>query len=340
MTTVGEPAADTGLVLGATRWSVSGRRTLVSNSARLEADVREGLRQNPPTLPARWFYDERGSKLFDEITRLPEYYPTRRETEILLNHARHVVTLTEATTLVELGSGTSAKTRLLLDAFSHHGPLTFVPIDISVEVLTAAAQRIADGYPTVTVAALVADLDDPLGRLPGAAGGRLVAFLGGTIGNYNAAGRAAFLTRLRDSLDAGDHFLLGADLKKDPARLVAAYDDSAGVTAEFNRNLIEVLRRELDAEGLTPVDFEHIARWNDELGQIEMWLRSVRDVHACFRAINLEWDLPKGAEMLTEISTKFELPSLHAELARHGFDLVHAWNDAAGDFSLSLLVAT
>ncbi|HVT63843.1 MAG TPA: L-histidine N(alpha)-methyltransferase [Mycobacteriales bacterium] len=318
---------------------MSGRRTVVSTAERLAADVRAGLHQSPPTLPARWFYDERGSKLFDEITRLPEYYPTRRETEILVQHARDIVTLTKATTLVELGSGTSAKTRLLLDAFSHRGALTFVPIDISVEVLTGAAQRTADDYPDVTVHALVADLDDPLGPLPGDPGQRLVAFLGGTIGNYTAAGRAAFFDRLRDSLDQSDHFLLGADLKKDPARLVAAYDDSAGVTAEFNRNLIDVLRRELDAEGIESSDFDHIARWNDDLGQIEMWLRARRDIHASFRLIGIEWDLPAGGEMLTEISVKFDLPVLHAELEVAGFDVAEAWTDAAGDFSLSLLVA-
>lgn len=339
MTTLRDPAAESALLLDPTRWSVSGRRTVLSTADRLAADVHAGLTQSPPTLPARWFYDERGSKLFDDITRLPEYYPTRRETEILVEHAADVVTLTAATTLVELGSGTSAKTRLLLDAFSQRGALTFVPIDISVEMLTATAQRIADDYPAVTVQAIVADLDDPFGRLPGAPGERLVAFLGGTIGNYNAEGRAAFFARLRDSLDPGDHVLLGADLKKDPARLVAAYDDSAGVTAEFNRNLIEVLRRELDATGLDPADFDHVARWNDEVGQIEMWLRARREIRATFRAIDLEWSLPKGEEMLTEISTKFDLPSLHDELALHGFGLTKPWTDPAGDFSLSLLVA-
>ncbi|MGN6475119.1 MAG: L-histidine N(alpha)-methyltransferase [Mycobacteriales bacterium] len=335
MTTLGEPGT---LVLDETRWSVSARRTQLSRTDRLAADVRAGLTQTPPTLPARWFYDEYGSKLFDEITRLPEYYPTRRETEILVAHATDIAAATQATTLIELGSGTSAKTRLLLDAFTHRGPLTFVPVDISVEVLTAAAQQIADDYPAVTVHGLVADLDDPFGRLPGSLGDRLVAFLGGTIGNYSPAGRAAFFDRLRQSLASGDHFLIGADLRKDPRRLVAAYDDSAGVTAEFNRNLIEVLRRELDAHGLDPADFAHIARWNETAGQIEMWLRAVRDVRAHFRAIDLDWSMPAGAEMLTEISTKFELTALHDELERHGFDPVEAWTDPARDFSLSLVV--
>lgn len=339
MTTVGEPSAHTEqLVLDATRWSVSARRTQLSRAERLAADVRTGLAQTPPTLPARWFYDERGSKLFDEITRLPEYYPTRRETQILLERAADIVTATRATTLIELGSGTSAKTRLLLDAFTRRGALTFVPVDISVEVLTAAAQQIADDYPAVTVHGLVADLDDTLGRLPGRAGERLVAFLGGTIGNYPAEGRAAFFDRVREPLDSGDHFLLGADLRKDPRRLVAAYDDSAGVTARFNLNLIEVLRRELDADGLDAEDFEHVARWNPEVGQIEMWLRAVRDVRAHFRSIDLHWSMPAGGQMLTEISMKFELTTLHAELAQHGFDVVEGWTDAGGDFSLSLAV--
>lgn len=337
MTTVREPTSDAALSLDATRWSVSARRTLAPRAERLAADVRRGLRQDPPTLPARWFYDERGSQLFDEITRLPEYYPTRRETEILLTRAGDIVTATQATTLIELGSGTSAKTRLLLDAFTRRGPLNFVPIDISVEVLTAAAQRIADDYPAVTVHALVADLDDPFGSLPGAPARRLVAFLGGTIGNYTTEARADFLTRLRDSLDPGDHLLLGADLRKDPGRLVAAYDDAAGVTAAFNRNLIDVLRRELAADGLVAEDFEHVARWNADEGRIEMWLRARRSIDAHFAAIGFDWALPAGGEMLTEISVKFDLRALHDELARHGFDLVTTWKDAAGDFSLSLL---
>jgi L-histidine Nalpha-methyltransferase len=337
MTTVDNAATD--LILGEDRWSVAQRGTQVSSRRQLEADVLAGLQQDPPTLPARWFYDERGSVLFDDITRLPEYYPTRRETEILTARAAEIEARTRATTLIELGSGTSTKTRLLLDALAGEGQLTFVPIDVSAEILTDAARSIAGEYPSVTVHAIVGDFDSPFGELPGLPGHRLVAFLGGTVGNFDDVGRGALFSRIRDALDSGDHFLIGADLKKDPQRLVAAYDDSAGVTAEFNRNLIEVLRRELEADGLTPEDFEHVARWNATQGRIEMWLRATRDIHARFPTLDLNWDLQAGKEMLTEISVKFDLPVLHHELAAAGFDVVRAWTDDDGDFSLTLAKA-
>jgi L-histidine Nalpha-methyltransferase len=303
-------------------------------------DVRRGLWQSPPSLPARWFYDERGSRLFDEITRLPEYYPTRRETELLTEHSADIVKLTGATTVLELGSGTSTKTRLLLSAFTADGrDLRFVPLDVSAEVLAESAEAIAADYPTVTVAPVVADFNEPFAALPGVPGERLVLFLGGTIGNFDDAERDAFLTRIRDALVPGDHFLLGADLVKPPSRLIAAYDDSAGVTAEFNRNLIEVLRAELDAQGLYVDDFQHVARWNPVQHRVEMWLRARRDVSVHFAAIDRDWTLPAGGEMLTEISVKFRLPELHAELRAHGLDLVEAWTDDDHDYSLTLTVA-
>lgn len=303
-------------------------------------DVREGLWQSPPSLPARWFYDERGSRLFDEITRLPEYYPTRRETEILAEHSADVVKLTGATTMLELGSGTSTKTRLLLSAFTADGrELRFVPLDVSAEVLAESADAIAADYPTVTVEPVVADFNEPFAELPGTPGGRLVVFLGGTIGNFDDEQRDAFLTRVRSALAPGDHFLLGADLVKPPSRLMAAYDDSAGVTAEFNRNLIEVLRAELDAHGLYTDDFQHVARWNPTRHRVEMWLRARRDVAVHFAAIDRDWKLPAGAEMLTEISVKFRLPDLHAELHAHGLELAEYWTDDENDYSLTLAVA-
>jgi L-histidine Nalpha-methyltransferase len=308
--------------------------------SRIAQDVLDGLWQNPPSLPARWFYDERGSRLFDEITRLPEYYPTRRETEILERHSADIAARTDATTLIELGSGMSTKTRLLLDAFSRdRDVLTFVPLDVSAEVLAEAAEVIARDYPKITVTPLVADFAEPFQVLPGEPGKRLVIFLGGTIGNFDEAERADFLQRIRDALVPGDGFLLGADLVKQPSRLIAAYDDSAGVTAAFNRNLIEVLRSELGAEGLYVDDFVHVARWNPQRSRVEMWLRAVRDVNVHFGALERDWKLPAGAEMLTEISVKFHLPQLHAELESHGFDPVESWTDAAGDYSLALLVA-
>lgn len=302
-------------------------------------DVREGLWQDPPSLPARWFYDERGSRLFDEITRLPEYYPTRRETEILELHSGDIVRLTKAATMLELGSGMSTKTRLLLSAFTAGGRgLRFVPLDVSAEVLTEAAQAIAADYPTVTVQPVVADFNEPFADLPGTPGERLIVFLGGTIGNFDEDERAAFLKRIADALAAGDHFLLGADLVKPPSRLIAAYDDRSGVTAEFNRNLIEVLRAELDAEGLYVDDFQHIARWNPQLHRIEMWLRARRDVSVHFKALDRDWKLAAGDEMLTEISVKFRLPELQDELRRQGLEPVESWTDGEGDYSLTLAV--
>jgi L-histidine Nalpha-methyltransferase len=307
------------------------------STSRIADDVRNGLWQDPPTLPARWFYDERGSRLFDEITRLPEYYPTRRETEILQQRSDEIAELTDATTVLELGSGMSTKTRLLLDAVTADGrELLFVPLDVSAEVMTEAAETIAAKYPTLTVEPVVADFTESLGPLPGEAGRRLVAFLGGTIGNFYPGERGAFLDRMRAALAPGDHFLLGADLVKPPSRLIPAYDDSAGVTAEFNRNLIEVLRTELGGQGLYVDDFEHVARWNPAQRRIEMWLRARRDVHVHFDALGRDWHLAAGKEMLTEISTKFVLEDLHDELRGHGFEPVRSWTDDAGDYSLTL----
>jgi L-histidine N-alpha-methyltransferase len=304
---------------------------------RLVADALAGLWQRPPNLPARWFYDERGSRIFDEITRLPEYYPTRRETEILQAHSSDVAGQTAAAVLVELGSGLSTKTRLLLDALTAGGrELLFVPLDVSTEVMTDAADQIADEYATVTVRPVAADFTDDLGALPGEPGARLVAFLGGTIGNFDPSQRAAFLARVRTALAPGDHLLLGTDLVKSPSRLIAAYDDAAGVTAAFNRNLIEVLRRELGATGLYSDDFEHLARWNPQQSRVEMWLRARRDVHARFAVLDRDWVLPAGGEMLTEVSTKFAVPALQDELARAGLPAVRTWTDAANDYALTL----
>ena len=319
------------------RWSVRSLPSALAQHERLERDVRDGLAQRPPTIPPRWFYDEKGAALFDDITRLPEYYPTRSETEILRARGRRVAEVTEASTLVEFGSGTSTKTRILIDALTARDrPLTFVPLDVSVEVLTEAARTLAGDYPTLTVEALVADFEDPLPRLPGAGGHRLVAFLGGTIGNFTPAQRRDFLSRVRAALDPGDHLLLGADLIKDTGRLEAAYDDDAGVTAAFNRNVIEVLSRELHAEGLAPDDFDHVARWNEHEHRIEMWLRARVAVNARFPTLGLSWSLAAGDEVLTEISTKFTVPQLRHELRSLDFEPVESWTDPAGDFALIL----
>jgi L-histidine N-alpha-methyltransferase len=301
----------------------------------LEADVRAGLGATPKTLPPKWFYDDRGSELFDEITRLPEYYPTRTERSILVAHARELAELTKADTLVELGSGTSEKTRLLLDALRDVGTLDrFVPFDVSEQTLRDAAVAIAGEYPGVRVHAVVGDFEHHLGDLP-SGGTRLVAFLGSTIGNLPPAPRARFLADLAAALAPGDALLLGTDLVKDVARLVAAYDDAAGVTAAFNRNVLSVLDRELDAD-FDPATFDHVAVWEPDQEWIEMRLRSRRAQTVHIRALALDVEFAAGEELRTEISAKFRRGRVEQELAAAGFELAEWWTDPAGDFALSL----
>ena len=306
-----------------------------SRRAALEADVRAGLTATPKTLPPKWFYDDRGSELFDEITRLPEYYPTRTERSILVQHARDFAELTKADTLVELGSGTSEKTRLLLDALRDAGTLErFVPFDVSEQTLRDAAAAVADEYPGVRVHAVVGDFEHHLGDLPGG-GTRVVAFLGSTIGNLAPTPRARFLTDLAATLAPGDALLLGTDLVKDVDRLLAAYDDATGVTAAFNRNVLSVLDRELDAD-FDPQAFDHVAVWDAVEEWIQMPLRSRRAQTIHVRALGLEVEFAAGEEMRTEISAKFRRAHVEKELAAAGFRLAEWWTDPAGDFALSL----
>jgi L-histidine N-alpha-methyltransferase len=301
----------------------------------LAADVRAGLDASPKTLPPKWFYDDRGSELFDEITRLPEYYPTRTERSILLEHARDVAERTKADTLVELGSGTSEKTRLLLDALRDAGTLErFVPFDVSEQTLRDAAAAVAQEYDDVRVHAVVGDFEHHLGELPGG-GTRVVAFLGSTIGNFAPGPRAQFLADLAATLAPGDALLLGTDLVKDVDRLVAAYDDAAGVTAAFNRNVLSVLDRELDAD-FDPEAFDHVAVWNAAAEWIEMRLRARREQTVHVRALGLEVRFAAGEELRTEISAKFRRDRVEQELATAGFHLAEWWTDPAGDFALSL----
>jgi len=303
--------------------------------AALRVDVAEGLTSAPKTLPPKWFYDDVGSQLFDEITRLPEYYPTRRERWILEHHAADVARLSGADTLVELGSGTSEKTRLLLDACVA-GPAfrRFVPFDVSEATLRDAAAAVAAEYPTVQVHAVVGDFEHHLGTIPGG-GRRLVAFLGGTIGNLDPKPRAQFLADLSAGLAPGDALLLGTDLVKDVDRLVAAYDDAAGVTAAFNRNVLSVVNRELDAD-FEPARFAHVALFDTEQEWIEMRLRSERRQRVRIGDLDLVVDFEAGEEMRTEISAKFRRPGVESELAAADLALARWWTDPAGDFALSL----
>ncbi len=298
----------------------------------LEADVRAGLSATPKTLPPKWFYDARGSQLFADITRLPEYYPTRRERAILQARAPEIAELSAADTLVELGSGTSEKTRLLLDALRMAGTLRrYVPVDVDHTVLTQSGEAVAGEY-RIEVHAVVADFEHHLPLLP-AGGRRLVAFLGGTIGNLLPVQRARFLRTLASTMASGDTLLLGTDLVKDPTRLLAAYDDAAGVTGQFNRNVLRVIARELGAD-VDPDAFAHVALWNAENEWIEMRLRSLRE--QVVRVLDLEVHFAQGEELRTEISAKFRRERVADELTAAGLQLRSWWTDPQGDYALSL----
>ncbi|MGX9788540.1 L-histidine N(alpha)-methyltransferase [Mycobacterium sp. MMS18-G62] len=301
----------------------------------LRRDVRDGLSQTPKSLPPKWFYDSVGSDLFDQITRLPEYYPTRTEAQILRARSAEIAAASGADTLVELGSGTSEKTRMLLDALRNRRSLRrFVPFDVDASVLNAAGSAIQQEYPGVEIDAVCGDFEEHLGKIP-RAGRRLVAFLGSTIGNLTPGPRAEFLSALSDTLEPGDSLLLGTDLVKDTGRLVRAYDDAAGVTAQFNRNVLAVVNRELDAD-FDLAAFEHVARWNDDEERIEMWLRARSAQRVNVAALDLTVDFAAGEEMLTEVSCKFRPEGVEAELANAGLRRTHWWTDPAGDFGLSL----
>jgi L-histidine N-alpha-methyltransferase len=303
----------------------------------LEADARAGLTATPKDLPPKWFYDERGCELFDAITRLPEYYPTRAESSILEARAEEIAAATAAETLIELGSGTSEKTRLLLDALAAVGTLRrFVPFDVSEPTLRTAAAAIEREYDDIQVHAVVGDFERHLPLLP-RGGRRLVAFLGGTIGNLAPPARASFLAQLAAGLAPGDAFLLGTDLVKGVDRLEAAYDDAAGVTAEFNRNVLTVLNRELGAD-FVPQRFAHVARWVPDEEWIEMRLRA--DAAHTVRVTRLDLEIAFDAreEMRTEISAKFRRARVDAELTAAGLRVTEWWTDPAGDFAVSLSV--
>jgi L-histidine N-alpha-methyltransferase len=301
----------------------------------LRADVRTGLTASPKWLPPKWFYDAHGSELFEEITRLPEYYPTRAERAVLMTHAPQIAQVTDAKTLIELGSGSSEKTRLLLSALRAHGSLaSFVPLDVSASALTEALDAIATDYPQLQVHGIVGDFTRHLSHLP-RGGTRLVAFLGGTIGNFVPAERATFLAGLRAVLEPGDWLLLGTDLVKDPSILVPAYDDAAGVTAEFNRNVLRVLNARLGAD--FDVDsFAHVALWDAKQEWIEMRLRADHAMRVHITDLDLVVDFAAGEELRTEVSAKFRRAGVERELAAAGFALRHWWTDPDGLFAESL----
>lgn len=309
------------------------------NDAReiLGADVRSGLGASPKWLSPKWLYDDAGCALFERITTLAEYYPTRRERAILVAHGPEMAKASRADTLVELGSGSSDKTHLLLDALDATGLLRrFVPFEISVPTLTTSASAIAAAYPAVEVHAVAGDFDRHIDRLP-TGGRRLIAFLGGTIGNFGPALRADFLGRLAAVMAPGDALLLGTDLVKDPDRLRAAYDDAEGVTAAFNRNLLIRLNRELGAD-FAPDRFSHVAHWDPEQEWMEMRLRAEGAQSVRLRALDLTVEFEDGEELRTEISAKFRRRGLTSELRAAGLEMTRWWTDPAGDFAVSLSV--
>ncbi|GGU50363.1 histidine N-alpha-methyltransferase [Streptomyces albospinus] len=311
-------------------------RTLPADAtaAALRADVSQGLAGTPKQLPPKWFYDARGSELFDEITTLPEYYPTRAEREILLAVADRIAAATRARTLIELGSGSSDKTRHLLRALTDLD--TYLPIDVSESALRAAGEALLAEHPGLTVHALVADFQQGI-ALPPTPGPRLLAFLGGTIGNLLPDERADFLRSVHDLLSPGDALLLGTDLVKDEATLVAAYDDARGVTAAFNKNVLEVINRELGGD-FDPADFDHVALWNPECEWIEMRLRAREELTVKIPGIDLAVPFAAGEEVRTEVSAKFRKDRVQAELHSAGLELTEWWTDSAGRFALSLAV--
>lgn len=305
-------------------------------SGDLARDARAGLTAPFKELPPKYFYDELGSSLFEQITELPEYYPTRAERSILESQSAAIVAAADPQCLIELGSGSASKTRALLDAMRDAGSLhTYVPVDISEEITRATAEALVTEYPGLRVHGVICDFDSHLERLPAWGQRRMFAFLGGTIGNFDQEGRIAFLSRIAALLGAADTLLLGTDLVKERDRLEAAYNDSAGVTSKFNKNVLSVLNRELGAD--FDLDrFEHRAFYDDERELIDIRLRSCAEQTVRVAGLGLDVRFGDGEEMRTEISCKFTAESLARSYAEAGLEMVQMWTDGAGEFALSL----
>ncbi|MFD4368355.1 L-histidine N(alpha)-methyltransferase [Rhodococcus sp. NPDC058521] len=299
----------------------------------LRDDVRIGLTSIPKWLPPKWFYDAHGSELFERITTLPEYYPTRTERELLQRFSGEIASLARPEVLVELGSGSSEKTRLLLDAALAEGTLhTYVPQDVSISALEDATQQIATEFPALTVHGVVSDFTESLHHLPGG-GCRTIVFLGGTLGNMVPAERAEFLSGIANVLESGESLVLGVGLVTDTDTLVAAYDDRAGVTAEFDKNVLRVLNRELQADFVLD-DFRHVAVWDPANEWIEMRLRATRDVEVDIRGLGMSVSFDAEEFVRTEISAKFTVDGIGSELVDAGFSVEKSWVDPDNRFAL------
>jgi L-histidine Nalpha-methyltransferase len=302
---------------------------------RMRGDALAGLQAPEKSIPPVWFYDERGSQLFEEITRLPEYYPTRAERYLLEQHAQTIAELSKADTLVELGAGACEKTRVLLSALEELGTLQrYIPFDVSDEFLRGAAASLSGEYHDLAVHLVIGDFHEHLSAIP-TDGRRMIAFLGGTIGNFTPSQRARFLFDLNCTMSSDDSFLLGTDLVKDRQRLLNAYDDSAGVTADFNKNVLYVLNEQLGGD-FEPELFTHVARWNDTEQWIEMRLRAEQATEVNLRHAGIVVRFAQGEELLTEISAKFTPDRIEEELAAAGFVVDGMWGADEGEFMLTL----
>lgn len=298
-------------------------------------DMRRALTNRPIVLPPKWLYDDLGSDLFDQITRLPQYYPTEAERSVLRARADEIAVATGADTLVELGSGTSDKTRTLLDAFHRTGQLRrFVPLDVSEATLIEAAETLVPSYRGVEVHALVGDFTRHLPHLP-RGGCRLIAFLGSTVGNFYVEERHAFLGALADSLEPGEWLLIGLDLVKPIDRILAAYNDPAGLTDRFIKNVLRVLNRSLGAD-FDLGGYDYVPLWDGREERVDMRLRSTMPQQVRVATLDLVLDLAEGEELRVEISTKFRPDRLARELEDAGFELSSLWTDDADDFGLAL----
>jgi L-histidine N-alpha-methyltransferase len=306
----------------------------------LANDVLDGLTKPFKELAPKHFYDARGSELFEQICEQPEYYPTRTELAILHERADEIVNHSGAGELVELGAGASAKARVLLDAMRDAGALRrYIPLDVSESVVESAARTLVSDYPGLQVHGVVGDFERHLEHVPatdgGAGGNRIVALLGGTIGNFPPGTRRTVLSKIGGLLSPDDRLLLGTDLVKDPRLIEAAYNDSAGVTAEFNRNLLRVVNRELDADFL-PDSFDHVAFYDRRHEWVEMRLRASRACSVLLGELDLRVEFAAGEELRTEISAKFTRDRIAADLDASGLELERFYTDDAARFGVSM----
>lgn len=301
--------------------------------SKVEDDVLLGLTMEPKTIPSKYFYDDFGSALFEQITKLPEYYQTRTEASLLKKHAGVIVSQCLPMQLVELGSGSSTKTRMLLDAMAEAALLdSYVPVDISSTILKASSERLLTDYPGLDIHCLIGDFEHDLDHLPPSEN-RLIVVLGGTIGNFDLLPRRDFLTRIYSLMEPSDHLMIGVDLVKDRARLESAYNDSVGITEMFNKNILTVLNREIGSDFDLDL-FEHVAFFDPDNAWIEMRLRALSAHSVQLGNLSRELEFDQGEEIRTEISCKFTRDSLTEDLLQSGLSISDWHQDERADFAL------